>query len=90
MKHKNIFVAALLLAGCNAITQPDTNYAKVGIFQDRFDGMYYHYAEAGKTIPIDEHNSINTLVGVQEGSGNELINNKDSNLYWEVNYQLTF
>lgn len=90
MKKALLCSIGIALSGCAIISQPNTNYAKVGLFQDRFDGMYYHYAETGKTIPINENNSINTYVGVQEGSGAELINNQSTKVYWEVNYQLTF
>lgn len=90
MKKALLCSIAITLSGCATICQPNTNYAKVGLFQDRFDGMYYHYAETGKTIPINDNNSINTYVGVQEGSGAELINNQSTKVYWEVNYQLTF
>jgi len=90
LKQVFLFGIAIAFGGCSAICQPNTNYAKVGLFQDRFDGMYYHYAETGKTVALNEHNSINTYVGLQEGSGAELINKQDTNVYWEVNYQLTF
>lgn len=90
MKKALLCSIGIALSGCATISQPNTNYAKVGLFQDRFDGMYYHYAETGKTIPINDNNSINTYVGVQEGSGAELINNQSTKVYWEVNYQLTF
>ena len=89
---KKIFVCtiAMSIGGCTALTQPNSNYVRAGLFHDRFDGMYYHYAETGKTIAINDHNSVNASVGLQQGGGAQLINNTDNNLYWEINYQLTF
>lgn len=88
---KKIFILSIiLLSGCASITEPKTNYAKVGLFQDRFDGMYYHYAETGKSININDTNSINMSLGYQEGSGSELINKQDNHVYWDVNYQIIF
>ena len=90
MKKILICSIGIMLSGCAAICQPNTNYAKAGLFQDRFDGMYYHYVETGKTLALNDNNSINTYVGVQEGSGAELINNQSTKVYWEINYQMTF
>ncbi|MBD5400200.1 hypothetical protein HDR61_00410 [bacterium] len=90
MKKLLLCGSLITLCGCGALTQPNSNYVKTGLFQDRFDGMYYHYAETGKSVAINDNNSINTYVGVQEGSGAELINNQTTKVYWEVNYQLTF
>lgn len=83
-------IEGVLLTGCQYITQENTNYARVGLFQDRFDGMFYHYVEAGKTINLNENNSINTFIGYQEGGDNKVYNTLDNNIYWELNYQLTF
>lgn len=85
-----IMIEGVLLTGCQYITQENTNYARVGLFQDRFDGMFYHYVEAGKTINLNENNSINTFIGYQEGGDNKVYNTLDNNIYWELNYQLTF
>lgn len=90
MKRILLGCSCVAICGCAQLTQPNTNYIRTGLFQDRFDGMYYHYAETGKNVSINEHNSINTYLGVQEGSGAELINNQSTKVYWEVNYQLTF
>ena len=89
---KKIFLCEILISigGCATITQPNTNYIRTGMFQDRFDGMYYHYVESGKTVAINDHNSLSASVGLQEGGGAQLINHADTNLYWEASYQLTF
>jgi len=90
MKNLLLSGAVFAMCGCSALTQQNSNYIKTGLFQDRFDGMYYHYAETGKTVAINDNNSISTYVGIQEGSGAELINNQSTKVYWEINYQLIF
>ena len=90
MKLFSLLCVCVSVTGCSAIQQPNTNYAKIGLFQDRFDGMYYHYAETGKSIPINEHNAVNASLGVQDGGTNTLAQSQNPQLYWEINYQLTF
>ena len=90
MKKALMCGLALSIGGCSVLNQPNSNYVRAGLFHDRFDGMYYHYAETGKSVAINDHNSINASVGFQEGGDKQLINHADNNLYWEVNYQLTF
>lgn len=81
-----LLLSNVALIGCTN----NTNYVKTGLFKDRFDEMYYHYAETGKSFVINDHNTINASLGVQEGGNTEIINRNKSNAYWEVNYQLTF
>lgn len=93
MKILNIgilIVSNIAMVGCATITESNTNYVKTGLFKDRFDEMYYHYAEAGKNFIINDNNTINASVGLQEGGNKDIINKNKSNAYWEVNYQLTF
>ena len=90
MKFFSLLGVCVLFAGCSAVQQPNTNYAKIGLFQDRFDGMYYHYAETGKSIPINENNAVNASIGVQKGGTNDLTRSQNTQMYWEVNYQFTF
>ena len=90
MKSFCLLSVCVFVAGCSAVQQPNTNYVKVGLFQDRFDGMYYHYAETGKNIPINENNAVNAVIGMQEGGTNDLTRSQNTQMYWEVNYQLTF
>ena len=93
MKIPNIgilIISVIAFTGCAEITKPNTNYVKTGLFKDRFDKMYYHYAETGKSFVINDHNTINASLGVQEGGNTEIINKTKTNAYWEVNYQLTF
>lgn len=90
MKKYHLFIFSVLLVGCSAIQQPDTNYVKVGVFQDRFDGMYYNYSEIGKSVSINDNNSVNASIGLQNGGTTDLVESEKTQLYWEVNYQLTF
>jgi len=90
MKLFSVLGICVFVTGCSAVQQTNTNYAKVGVFQDRFDGMYYHYAETGKSININENNAVNASVGVQNGGTNDVVKSQSTQLYWEVNYQFTF
>lgn len=90
MKKYHILTFVALLAGCSIIQRPDTNYVRVGVFQDRFDGMYYNYTELGKSVLFDKNNSVNASVGLQNGGTADLVGAEKTQLYWDVNYQLTF
>lgn len=80
----------LIITSCSTITKPNTNYIKTGVLKDRYTTLYYNYVEAGKSLEIDHHNSINTYIGVQDIGDTELFQSNKLNTYWEVNYQLTF
>lgn len=80
----------LCLVGCSAVTKPNTNYIRTGVLKDRYTTLQYHYIEAGKTLELNQHNAINTYVGLQDQGRDDLLEQSKLNPYWEVNYQLTF
>lgn len=80
----------LCLVGCSAVTKPNTNYIRTGMLKDRYTALQYHYVEAGKTLELNQHNTINTYVGLQDQGRDDLLEQSKLNPYWEVNYQLTF
>lgn len=87
---KILILMIFIISGCSTITKPNTNYVRTGALKDRYTTLYYHYVEAGKSFEINNYNSVNSYIGLQDSGSNDLLERTKVNPYWEVNYQLTF
>ena len=79
----------LTLTGCTIdINSPESNYAKLGTYRDRYDFLNYNYIEFGKSIPVSKNGTINASAGlINAGSNNIIQPNKEINNFWEINYE---